>query len=74
MKMGTSVFDISVNHPAPEHHDGSRIFRMLSYPDPDNLDLNMVRLDQIDNESSWRLVSSYKDALAIHASPNPVSR
>ena len=47
---------------------------MLSYPDPDNLDLNMVRLDQIDNESSWRLVSSYKDALAIHASPNPVSR
>jgi hypothetical protein len=69
MKMGTSVFDVAVEHPAPEHHEGSRIFRMLSYPDPDNLDMDIVRLDRIDDESSWRPVYRYKDALKIHAGP-----
>ena len=67
MKLGTSVFDILVKHSAPEHHDGSRIFRMLSYPDPNYPDLNLVRLDQIDDKNSWRRVYRYKDALTMHA-------
>lgn len=67
MKWGTSVFDITVQHPDPQRHEGSIIFGMLGYPDPDHLDLDMVRLDTIDNENAWRPVYRYKDGLKIHA-------
>ena len=37
---------------------------MLSYPDPDEIDLSYVRLDRIDPENGWRHVYRYKAALA----------
>lgn len=64
LKAGTTVLDVPVAHPAPQGHDGSKIFRMLSYPDPDEIDLSYVRLDRIDPENGWRHVYRYKAALA----------
>jgi hypothetical protein len=64
LKAGTAVLDLPVVHPPPQGHDGSKIFWMLSYPDPDDLDLSYVRLDRIDPENGWRHVYRYKAALA----------